>query len=505
MPIMDLISKTYNSFATINQQGLIINMGISITIIGTFIFSIPYILTVFYFTKDIELLLPLPFKPYEILGAKFVTVLIYQYLTEVLFLVPFLGVYGYKSSAGVGYWIIAIMIFLILPVIPLVLASLFNMIIMRFTNLGKHKDTLRIIGGIFSIVLFLSINLLRSNGSSQGKTLELVALGNNSLIKIMNSIVPITKWSTYSLTAKSTSEIVLNLGLFILVSILFIIIFMMVAHKLYLKGVIGGSETFSKRKELNNEQIEKSTKQRSKFKAYLLKEINVLFRNPVSLLNCVIPNLIFPMILIIGMYTNIDSYFSKSTISAFFSNKEVAGIVIIIIFAIFLSLSSRNMIASTSISREGQNMYINKYIPISYREQIISKILPDIIMNMISALLILLILVSMIKIPIIIGIIIFIMSLLASIISAGLGIIKEINNPVLDWDNEQKAVKQNKNAISNFFICLILSGLIIFLAIKFNPSMIISLISIITFSLVVIVAIFYYLFTIGEEKYSKIS
>ncbi|GAA0735227.1 putative ABC transporter permease subunit [Clostridium oceanicum] len=504
IPVVNSISKMYDVFANTNQQDVIINAGFSITIVVIFIFSIPYILTTFYFTKDIDVLLPLPFKSYEIVGAKFITVLIYQYLMALLFLVPSLGVYGYKSSSGIVYWITAIFLFLILPIIPLVLSSLFSMVVMRFTNLGKHKDTLRVVGGIFSIVIFLGINLLRSNESSQGKTLELIALGNNSLVKTMNSVLPIAKWGTRSLVGNSINEAILSLFLVVLASVLFIILFIIIGQKLYLNSIIGSSESFSKREKLDDYYIGKNVSKSSKFKTYVLKEMRIVLRTPAFLLNCIVPGLIFPIFLLIGIYTKLDSYFSKETISAIFSNKEITGLVLTISFAGLLLLSSRTMIASTAISREGQNMFINKYIPISYRKQILAKILPDTIMNSISTLLILLILVFIIKIPIMIAILIFIIGLLASIISSGLGMIKEINNPILNWDNEQKAVKQNKNAISIFFTCLILGGLIVFLAIKFRPSATIAVISIIIISLVAITGIFNHIFTTGEKRYSEI-
>ena len=45
-------------------------------------------LTVFYYSNDIEMLLPLPLKPAQIISAKFLTVLITQYVMSSFILLP---------------------------------------------------------------------------------------------------------------------------------------------------------------------------------------------------------------------------------------------------------------------------------------------------------------------------------------------------------------------------------------------------------------------------------
>ncbi|MGQ7056121.1 putative ABC transporter permease subunit, partial [Bacillus cereus group sp. BceL245] len=62
------------------DPGMIIAMGLAIASIWVFLMSITNILTVFYYSNDIEMLLPLPLKPAQIISAKFLTVLITQYV-----------------------------------------------------------------------------------------------------------------------------------------------------------------------------------------------------------------------------------------------------------------------------------------------------------------------------------------------------------------------------------------------------------------------------------------
>ncbi len=141
------------------QEAVILGFGLSVVSVVIFFFGIFYAMGIFYFSMDVENLLPLPFKPWHIMGAKFAVVLIYEYLTELIFFVPTLIAYGIKSSGGILYYIYGVIIFLLLPIVPLVIASIINMIIMRFTNIAKNKDRFRLFGGIIAMGFGVGINI----------------------------------------------------------------------------------------------------------------------------------------------------------------------------------------------------------------------------------------------------------------------------------------------------------------------------------------------------------
>jgi hypothetical protein len=59
----------------------------------------------FYFSKDVESLLPLPLKPRQIVGAKFLAVAAYEYLITAAIFLPIMIIYGIKSASGVLFYI----------------------------------------------------------------------------------------------------------------------------------------------------------------------------------------------------------------------------------------------------------------------------------------------------------------------------------------------------------------------------------------------------------------
>ena len=118
----------------------------------TFIFGINTIMNNFYFSNDVEQILPLPFKGSQIVFGKFLSVLIDMYLYAGFLVLPLIA-YGVASKAGLVYYIYALLALLITPILPMILASLICMVLMRFTSLSKHKDAFRMLSGTLMLCI----------------------------------------------------------------------------------------------------------------------------------------------------------------------------------------------------------------------------------------------------------------------------------------------------------------------------------------------------------------
>lgn len=201
-----------------NIETVIPAIVLALTSFVVFFFGIFYIINTFYFTKDIESLLPLPLRPFEIIGAKFIVVTIYEYLTEIVVLVPVLLIYGIKSGGGILYYLYSAIIFLTLPVIPLVVSSLIIMPIMRFTGIIKNKDRFRYFASILGIgiavgVQFVSTRFVDGNISQEG--LESVLEQLESKISTVTSFFPSAKYAAMSLIRSVDVAGILNMLLFL--------------------------------------------------------------------------------------------------------------------------------------------------------------------------------------------------------------------------------------------------------------------------------------------------
>jgi ABC-2 type transport system permease protein len=506
--IVKFLADAYDSLLGIGQQGVMLSLGLTISAFVIFFFGIFYVLNTFYFSNDVESLLPLPLRPSDILGAKFIITAIFEYLTEFVFIVPILAVYGVKSNGNIIYWVYAALTFLILPIIPLVIASLIIMPIMRFTSFAKNKDRFRFVTSLLVIVLALGINFGIQKFAVQavqpGQLQNLFIKGNNSLIGTVSKIFPSSKFATESLVNISNLTGLTNIFLFLILSIIAFIIFQYFGELLYFKGVMGVSESASRRRKLSKAELNRNTIKNSILKTYLLKELRLLFRTPSYFMNCVLMNFLYPLLLLFPFLAQSKGSSSLGQIGKLLLDKSIAGYVLVIAFGVIIFVSTSNGITSTSISREGQNLYINKYLPVSYMDQIIAKVLSGVSMGIAGMLALLIVAIILFKIQIFMIFGILLTGLVGILFTAFTGILIDLQNPKLNWDTEQKAVKQNMNMIFSMLICYAIAGLTIFGAIKFKLDFMQTLLGIIIIFGIFDIILYYLLSTMGVKRFSKI-
>lgn len=464
--IGNIVMTGYAALSEIQQEGLILGMGFSISSLTIFFFGIFYVMSIFYFSKDIESLLPLPLKPSEILAAKFTVVLLYEYLTEAVFLAPILIGFGIASKTGLLYYLYSTLLFLVLPVLPLVYASVISMLIMGFTNLAKNKDRFRIVGGIIAMFLAIGLNVVitRLTGSSMN-ALELQKLleqGNNSYVGIMSGIFFSNRFAVMALLNSETLKGFVNLTLFIFICALFVMLFLSFGEGIYYKGVVGMSETSAKRRKLSVAELGRYGMQKSALKAYTIKELKLLFRTPVYFMNCVLMNFILPVFIILPFLVQPEEMKELQGLTLFLKDGRGSAIALAVTFGISVFVTSTNGIAASAISREGTNIFVCKYLPVSYKTQIMAKVLSGMSMGMVGTLSMLMAAAIFISVPVYLALIAVFISIFGIAFSALAGILIDLNFPKLIWDNEQKAVKQNFNVVLNMLVSAAVAGILIF-------------------------------------------
>lgn len=461
-----IVAVAYDMLAALNQEAVVLGIGFAVVSMAVFFFGIFYIMSVFYFSRDIENLLPLPLKPMHILGAKFTVTLFYEYLTELLFLAPIIVVYGIKSGSGVVYYLFSLIVFLILPVVPLVYASLINMVVMRVTNIARDKDKFRIIGGIVAMLFAVGMNFyiqkFASSGMSVERVQQLLQQGNNSLLGTISKLFPTNRPGILALANSGSLEGLLQLLLFIAGNLLFVAIFLLVGERFYFKGVVGVTQATASKKRLSRESFNKLAVQSSSLKSYTIKELKLLFRTPIYFMNCVLMNFLWPFFLLLPFITQPEQFKAIRELNGL--TEHAGGIILAGAFALSLFVSSTNAIASTAISREGQNLFVCRYLPVSFERQINAKVLAGIIVSLIGTVMMLGVAVLLVRVPVYFIVLAFIVSLLSIVFCNYLGILIDLNYPKLNWDNEQKAVKQNLNVLINMLLCIVVAAIPVILA-----------------------------------------
>jgi ABC-2 type transport system permease protein len=456
-----MVSVLYDALAPIGQQGAILGLGLAVAGIVVFMLGIFYVITVFYYSQDIEHLLPLPLKPAQIVTAKFATVLLYEYLTQLAILGPLFVVYGVKSGSGALYVLYAVVVFAVMPIIPLVLGSIVAMVFMSFAGVARNKDRFRLVGGIIAVLASFGLNFFIQrtvNRSMKPEQIqEMFVGGNNALVDLSTRSFPSAKLAANALLESSAWSGLAWLAFFVGVSGLVYVVFAALAERLYFKGVLGVSETSARRVRLSGGELDRRTAQRSALSSLLLKEMRLLLRTPPFFLNCVLMSLMWPVLILIPVLSQPDSQDIFGMVKEMIAAGSGSALVPSIGTALFLFISGSNMTASTSISREGTGYFVLKLIPVPYGTVIAAKAITGWLVTMIGLLLMWLAAWILFGLPAPFALAMLLVGAAAALFTCLTGVMLDLLMPKLVWDNEQRAVKNNVNGLFNLLIAIVVA------------------------------------------------
>ena len=446
----------------VNQETMFIGIFFLGLALLTIIQSIISATNIFYFSKDIEYILPLPLKPKEILISKLNVILITEYIMEIIFAITPITLYGIITGQGVLFYIISLLVLLVFPIIPILIATFIIMIIMSFSKGAKNKDRFRLIAPLIGIILAVIMSFSLSGTSNYSEDDLLNALKQaNSMVEMVSDNLPIIKPAINAIVNSSFIEF---LKLLIITAILYIL-FILLGNKIYFRGVVGNLSSGTKKgKKIKLKDIKANTVRKS----YVLKEFKTLLKNPIFFIQCVLPSVLMPVIFLGIFIVSLNSNNSQETLNEF---KSVLGnyietpIGLAVIISVTEFLTSMLYIAPTAISRDGQNAIFMKYIPISYYKQLIYKGIPNIFFGTITSIMVMAYIYILAKPSILFLATIFVINLILLILQTLLMELVDLRKPKLEWTTEYAVVKQNLNLFWPVVLNLLEIGIIFIISI----------------------------------------
>lgn len=453
----------------LNQEGVILGLLLNAVPLLIFFFALFLVPAIYYFSKDIETLLALPLRPYEILGSKLFVSLIYEYLTISFFFVPVIAAYMYIMQPAVGFYLFSILLFLTLPLVPLIFASVIMMVIMWLVPFAKNRDFFNMISGFLALGVGLWVNMQVGGLESitEGQLVAFLVEGNNSLLQTFKFIFPNIPFALNALLQGSVVDALIYLA----ITFVIVLGFLSLGQLLYFRGIIGINETASSRKILSEANLSKSTKSQKAIVSYTIKELKLLFKTPIYLLNCVSINFLLP-ILFLPLFTMSSGAEEMQDILAMidFNSPTTITVAIGLGIAVGLTMGSINMISATAISREGQFFYFMKMIPMSYRDQLNAKAASGIILSLSGILFTIIFAGSYLKLPFYLIFILLFFAIIATLFINYISLLVDVLRPKLVWESEQAAVKQNMNFLFTMIPSMGLSFLIGYVVINYPSS-----------------------------------
>lgn len=433
----------HRNLSIVGMQDLIVQVGVVLFSLVVMLFATLSVLETFYYSKDVDYLLPLPLKPTDLIISKFTVALVAQYTLFALFYFPLLITFGVLEGAGALFYILTFVLFFLIPVFPTLLLCIVLMIFMRITSFGKNRDLIRAIF-MFLIIIISAIGGGMIGAQVEGIDLDLAAFAETPVMRVITFIFrPVMMGADVILNP--TNEIVSLLLFFIIIAATFFI-FMAIGKLLYLPTIVGYTDSQSKKEALTADDLASLSASHSIFKTLIRREFKLIMRTPIFALNCFLLPLMMPIIMVIagvlgGGGMEDIGYAVEYLREIGFLTENFMASTIGILFAIVYFMTSYNSTALSSFSREGKTLFTWKYFPIMLSQIIKVKLVMAILSNLLPLTLTTMGLVFLLNLSFLQTLALVVFMIAALTFSSTAFLFFDLSAPRLNWDSEQQAMK----------------------------------------------------------------
>lgn len=442
-----LLRYLHRIMAPIGQANVIPLFVIMTAQLLVLILGLFYTMSVFYFSQDLGWLVALPVTPAQLILSKYVSILFNEYLS-LLPLLPLLVYFGLISSAGPGYWLMLPLVYLLLPVIPLTIAALLVVGLVRLVNFSRKKDLLIIIGSLLLIVVAFIPQLLasRSGALTQAQVAAFFSR-SDSLIQILGRRFPPAKWASLALAFPGQGRGLAGGALFAGCSLALFLVLWLVGKRFYFQGLRGLSETSTRAGRRRTVPCN-SFHPRSPVAAIFWREWRIMNRTPMFLLNGVLTTILFPLLFIV-MFS-----FNRRSDNPIFALLSVQNpqLKLLVAAGILLFCGSLNGTAASTFSREGSCFWMSKVIPVRYWQQVLGKFVHVLTISLLGILAGSIFVQMFLKLNPLSLLLAWILAFAGAMALAGIGMTIDLFHPLLDWSSPMKAIKQNINVFASMVL-----------------------------------------------------
>ena len=450
-----LIAITYLSNEILNiledyrQTNIFLDGIFTIIMIIMFMQIIISCMNILYFSKDVEYFLMFPIKTKELLLSRICTMLNISYLTEGIFLLIPLILYGISTMASYTYYVAAIIAILLLPMFPVILVSIVFLIIMKFKKQIKNKNQFQMIVTVLfiGIIFLLEILFIRGiispnvNYQEMESGLETIFTNINASMLVVNPLINILE----------KNNVLINIFKVLGIYAIMYIILICIGNKVYINNILK-TKGYIKSKIKKKVDLEKSCKLQKVSKAYIKNDFKNLFGNTTFFMQIMYPICMTMItILVIAFAFRFVSMASNQELYDFIAGLHLTVEGVCVIIALAQILFSFINISISAISRQGKSAIFMKYIPIDLYKQVWLKNMPQsIISTMISIVLLIAIKIVFISVTWLNVLCLLPICIIIGILNSYIMLVVDIKRPIMNWNTEIEVLKQNGNKVFQY-------------------------------------------------------
>ncbi len=366
-------------------------------------------------TNDADFLLSLPIKKRDIVISKTINKYLFDFFFAFTLFVPFLALYQVYTGFDVQVTLLGTLFVLLCPLLSVGISYICDFVVSRLFNKIKYGGLLKSFVIMLLFIAIMALLLLKTftYGTADFANLDAYFADRPITNTVLN----------YLFAPNIVNVLVVILGTTIPFAV-----------GLYLYSINFG-KTFASY--AAKDKALKFPEQSKSFKLLYKKEFSTYATTPAYFINTIIGPII---LLVLSVFLSVTGYAGLCDyLSATISKDAIAGLIALI----FCGLCATAPISASSISLEGKRIWLLKSSPINERELFASKVCVHLSIVQPCIVVGATLVTAFLGLSFLQALAVFVLPTLVNLLLAFGGLLINLWQPVLEWDNETKVIKQS--------------------------------------------------------------
>ena len=416
-------------------------------------FGLKSMLGTVYMSNDSDMLLALPVKTVTIFLSKLAVCYIVEFFSTLVMLAATLPL-GIGLSAGAGYFAALIFGAFLIPLISLLAVAILSVPLLLVSNLFRNKGAVGTIiyvllfGALMALYMWFVMSLSSGAGEAVGGADVDEMLGGilESISSVAAYLYP-NVWLSGAFTAATFGGWIANFALFLLSALVLLGLTVLLSGKIFLWNMRKSQENAGKGGKKTTYKFAGG----NKISSLLAADFKNMLRTSSLGFYCLTQVVVIPVCVVIYCLALKDVG----------GEGEMQNLLSMVSRVMLVIMGPMTCVtAASSVSREGENFYLIKTLPVKPSQYALSKLIISLIFNGAAFALSVVFECIFVKIGIVVGLLDFLTVFCASAgVSAALVLI-DMKNPRLKWTTVQQGLKNNPSSLWGMLVGFVAGGVL---------------------------------------------
>lgn len=460
LPLLAMLFSTFVSageFLSEPQYAPYLNAAVTfaitaIELVNVF-FGLKSMLGTVYMSNDSDMLLALPVKTVTIFLSKLAVCYIVEFFSTLVMLAATLLPLGIGLSAGAGYFAALIFGAFLIPLISLLAVAILSVPLLLVSNLFRNKGAVGTIiyvllfGALMALYMWFVVSLGWGTGDFNGADVGAMLDGILESVSSAAAYLYPNVWLSGAFTAATFGGWIGNFALFLLSALVLLGLTVLLSGKIFLWNMRKSQENAGKGAKKTTYKFAGG----NKIPSLLAADFKNMLRTSSLGFYCLTQVVVIPVCVVIYCLALKDVG----------GEGEMQNLLSMVSRVMLIVMGPMTCVtAASSVSREGENFYLIKTLPVKPSQYALSKLIISLIFNGAAFALSVVFECIFVKIGIVVGLLDFLTVFCASAgVSAALVLI-DMKNPRLKWTTVQQGLKNNPSSLWGTLVGFVAGGVL---------------------------------------------